>query len=100
VLVAERDLSPRGDHFFDMLEELRRSTGGADFVRPLSRPTSWAGREDARLAAKGIAVSCEDVQIASVAAVRGLTLVSTDAAFSRFERLAVTDWAREGRARG
>ena len=60
---------------------------------------SWAGREDARLAAKGIAMSCEDVQIASVAAVRGLTLVSADAAFSRFERLAVTDWAREGRAR-
>ncbi len=60
---------------------------------------SWAGREDARLAAKGVAVSCEDVQIAAIAAVRGLTLVSADAAFSRFERLQIANWAKEGRAR-
>ena len=60
---------------------------------------SWAGREDARLAAKGIAVACEDVQIAAIAAVRGLTLVSADAAFSRFERLQLANWARDARSR-
>jgi len=39
VLVAERDLTPPGDRFFDKLEELRRATGGADFDRPTARPT-------------------------------------------------------------
>ncbi len=39
VLVAERDLTPSGDRFFDEVEELRQATGGSDFDRPRGRPT-------------------------------------------------------------
>jgi len=53
---------------------------------------TWAGREDARLARRGITVSCEDLQIAAIAVVGGLTLVSADAAFRRFGDLTMVDW--------
>ena len=55
---------------------------------------TWAGREDARLARGGVAVSCEDLQIAAIAAVGGLTLVSADSAFRRFSDLTVVDWTK------
>jgi predicted nucleic acid-binding protein len=57
---------------------------------------TWAGREDARLAKQGIAVSCEDLQIAAIAAVSGLTLVSADSAFRRFGDLTIVDWTKAG----
>lgn len=57
---------------------------------------SWAGRVDARLARRGVPVSCEDLQIAAIAAVNGLALVSADAAFRRFEGLTVVDWTKQG----
>jgi tRNA(fMet)-specific endonuclease VapC len=57
---------------------------------------TWAGREDARLARRGITVSCEDLQIAAIAAVGGLTLVSADAAFQRFGDLTIVDWTKAG----
>jgi predicted nucleic acid-binding protein len=55
---------------------------------------TWAGREDARLARRGIVVSCEDLQIAAIAVVGGLTLVTADASFRHFADLAVVDWTR------
>lgn len=55
---------------------------------------TWAGREDARLARRGITVSCEDLQIAAVAVVSGLTLVTADAAFRRFDDLRLVDWTK------
>jgi tRNA(fMet)-specific endonuclease VapC len=57
---------------------------------------TWAGREDARLAKQGIAVSCEGLQIAAIAAVGGLTLVSADSAFRRFGDLTIVDWTKAG----
>lgn len=60
---------------------------------------TWAGREDARLAGRGFSVTCEDLQIAATAAVRGLTLVTADAAFQRFRGLETVDWMVEGRGR-
>jgi predicted nucleic acid-binding protein len=55
---------------------------------------TWAGREDARLAKQGITVSCEDLQIAAIAAVGGLTLVSADTAFRRFGDLTIVNWTK------
>lgn len=60
---------------------------------------TWAGREDARLARSGIAVSCEDLQIAAIAVAGGFTLVSADRAFRRFADLTVVDWTNAGRRR-
>jgi predicted nucleic acid-binding protein len=57
---------------------------------------TWAGREDARLARRGVTVSCEDLQIAAIAAVGGLTLVSADTAFGRFSDLTTVDWMAPG----
>lgn len=57
---------------------------------------TWAGREDARLARRGITVSCEDLQIAAIAAVGGLTFVSADTAFRRFGDLTIVDWTKPG----
>ncbi len=57
---------------------------------------TWAGREDARLARRGITVSCEDLQIAAIAVVGGLTLVSADAAFRRFGDVTMVDWTNTG----
>lgn len=53
---------------------------------------TWAGREDARLARRGITVSCEELQIAAIATTSGSTLISADAAFRRFDGLTVLDW--------
>lgn len=55
---------------------------------------TWAGREDARLARRGIIVSCEDLHIAAIAVVGGLTLVSADTAFRHFVDLTVVDWTK------
>lgn len=60
---------------------------------------TWAGREDARLSRAGITVSCEDLQIAAIAVVSGLTLVSADKAFRRFADLTVADWTSAPRRR-
>jgi tRNA(fMet)-specific endonuclease VapC len=57
---------------------------------------TWAGREDARLARSGITVTCEDLQIAAIAATRDLTLVTADAVFRRFRGLETADWMGEG----
>ena len=57
---------------------------------------TWAGREDARLARTGIAVSCEDLQIAAITVVHGLTLVSADTAFRHFGGLTIVDWTKAG----
>jgi len=43
-----------------------------------------------------IAVACEDLQIAAIAVVCGLTLVSANAAFRRFGELTMVDWTSTG----
>lgn len=55
---------------------------------------SWAGREDARLARRGIIVACEDLQIAAIAVVGRLALVTEDTAFRPFAERSVVDWTK------
>ena len=55
----------------------------------------WLADERARLHKKGKPVPYADAQIAAIAAVNGLTLVTANAKdFNRFEGLAVESWMR------
>jgi len=56
---------------------------------------AWHGRERARLESAGRSAPFVDGQIAAIAHVHGLVLVTADAKdFTRFEDLATEDWAR------
>ena len=56
---------------------------------------AWHGRERARLQRKGISPSFADGQIAAIAKVHGLTVVTRNTAdFRRFEALDVVAWSR------
>jgi predicted nucleic acid-binding protein len=63
-------------------------------VLPYDREAArWLGRERARLEALGRPVSCRDGQVAAVAHVRGLVLVTRNVRrFEPFAGLEVEDW--------
>jgi tRNA(fMet)-specific endonuclease VapC len=57
----------------------------------------WHGRERARLERAGHPIPYADGQIAAVASINGLVLVTTNTKdFLRFEDLEVEDWTRRG----
>lgn len=61
------------------------------------RAAQWHARERARLAATGRTPSFVDGQIAAIAAVRGMTIVTRNVAdFSAFRGVDVVDWFAEG----
>lgn len=86
----------------DALEAYLREVVQAAFpVLPYDEAAaSWHGAERARLEASGRPAPYADAQIAAVAHVNGLVLVTLNAAdFSRFKDLEVEDWSKR-RARG
>ncbi len=64
-------------------------------VLPYDREAAdWQARERVRLERAGRPVPFVDAQIAAIAAVRGLTLVTANTRdFERFEGLSVEDWS-------
>ena len=57
--------------------------------------SDWFATERARLERKGVDVSCEDGQIAAIAATSNLVLVTANTKhFSAFRDLSVVDWTR------
>lgn len=86
----------------DALEAYLRDVVQASFpVLPYDEAAaSWHGAERARLEASGRPAPYADGQIASIAQVNGLVLVTLNAGdFSRFNDLELQDWSRRGARR-
>ena len=86
----------------DALEAYLRDVVQASFpVLPYDEAAaSWHGAERARLEASGRPAPYADGQIASIAHVNGLVLVTLNAGdFSRFNDLELQDWSRRGARR-
>lgn len=86
----------------DALEAYLRDVVQASFpVLPYDEAAaSWHGAERARLEASGRPAPYADGQIASIAQVNGLVLVTLNAGdFSRFNELELRDWSRHGARR-
>lgn len=83
----------------DALEAYLRDVVQASFpILPYDEASAaWHGAERARLEASGRPAPYADGQIAAVAHVNGLVLVTLNVAdFSRFKDLELQDWSRRG----